>query len=189
MDIADEALELIIHAMKKDVADKFIRESNKIEGIFRDPTSAEIKEHNRFMALERVDISELEHFVSVYQPGATLRRDLGMNVRVGSHFPPEGGPEIVKKLENILESANQWFVADESEQPSTTQKLAYILHQQYEDLHPFMDGNGRSGRMLWMWMMREAPLGFLHTFYYQSLSGWRKLDEWSHLARGSTRRQ
>lgn len=30
--------------------------------------------------------------------------------------------------------------------------------------------HGRSGRMLWMWMMREAPLGFLHTWYYQSLS-------------------
>ena len=49
---------------------------------------------------------------------------------------------------------------------------AYVLHCRYESLHPFTDGNGRSGRALWLWMMggiEEAPLGFLHTWYYQSL--------------------
>jgi Fic family protein len=36
-----------------------------------------------------------------------------------------------------------------------------------------MDGNGRSGRAIWLWqMLRQeggAPLGFLHHFYYQTL--------------------
>ena len=46
----------------------------------------------------------------------------------------------------------------------------------YETLHPFMDGNGRSGRILWAWQMIEhniAPglsLGFLHAYYYQTLA-------------------
>lgn len=41
------------------------------------------------------------------------------------------------------------------------------------------DGNGRSGRALWAWMMlcrggsygraKVIELGFLHTFYYQTL--------------------
>jgi len=26
--------------------------------------------------------------------------------------------------------------------------------------------------MLWLWMMQEAPLGFLHTFYYQTLDAY-----------------
>lgn len=44
------------------------------------------------------------------------------------------------------------------------------VHIAYEMLHPFTDGNGRSGRMLWAWQMRNFPLDFLHTFYYQTLN-------------------
>ncbi len=55
----------------------------------------------------------------------------------------------------------------------------YISHVAYENLHPFTDGNGRSGRALWLWQMMHGTmrqvnmardLGFLHTFYYQTLN-------------------
>ncbi len=51
----------------------FIRESNRIEGIGRDPTQAEIDEHDRFLTLDHIDEYELSRFVEVYQPGARLR--------------------------------------------------------------------------------------------------------------------
>lgn len=137
----------------------FIRESNHIEGIHRDPTYAEIDEFHRFMALQKITVSELEAFVSVYQPGAVLRDKPGLNVRVGSYYPPKGGPDIRARLEGLLDCC------DKSD--------PYFTHVEYERIHPFTDGNGRSGRMLWAWQMREFPLGFLHHFYYQTLANSR----------------
>ncbi len=44
-------------------------------------------------------------------------------------------------------------------------------HKRFENIHPFIDLNGRTGRALWLWQMGgECDLGFLHQFYYQSLS-------------------
>jgi Fic family protein len=112
------------------------------------------------MALETISIRELQTFVSVYQPDAVLRDSVGLDVRVGRHFPPLGGPAIVDNLNAIIKDAHRG---------SDVWKDSYHIHQRYETLHPFTDGNGRSGRMLWLWMIQYAPLGFLHTWYYQSL--------------------
>lgn len=141
-------------------AEQFITESNKIEGINRPPLESEIEEYFRFTELEEITIEDLEKFVNVYQPKARLRDKHGLNVRVGSYHPPKGGPQIRSELTHLLFLVNQKY-------PSFT---PYKAHQAYEKLHPFTDGNGRSGRMLWLWQMKEAPLGFLHTWYYQSLS-------------------
>ena len=140
----------------------FIRESNRIEGIHRDPTKEEIAEYERFMALTIVTAKDMVKFVKVYQPDARLRNRTGLDVRVGLYFPPKGSPEILPMLESILQNAHG------------AAHSPYRVHQDYESLHPFTDGNGRSGRMLWRWMMPKAPLGFLHTWYYQSLSESRR---------------
>lgn len=139
----------------------FIRESNRIEGITRDPTQDEIYEFQRFMALMVIERQDLEKFVSIYQPGAKLRNQPGMDVRVGSHKPFRGGQMIVRELDSIIfDVCNQR--AD-----------AYLIHRRYETLHPFMDCNGRSGRMLWAWQVRDFSIGFLHRYYYQSLDNSR----------------
>ena len=141
----------------------FVRESNRIEGIVREPTQGELDAHQDFLELPEVRVAEVEHFVREVA-ARPLRDRIGMDVRVGSHRPPPGGPQIRAELSDLLAG----IMADEYE------GQAWAAHVAYEKLHPFIDGNGRSGRVLWAWMrLREHrdpfALGFLHAAYYEAL--------------------
>jgi hypothetical protein len=141
----------------------FVKESNRIEGIVRAPNAGEMREHEEFLKLEAITVDNMVRFVGVIAPGKPIRDRVGMNVRVGNHFPPGGGRSVLVGLMEILQRVNKG-------------RDAYLNHHDYESLHPFMDGNGRSGRVLWLWqMVRQAEdpyvlrRGFLHSFYYQAL--------------------
>ena len=150
----------------------FVRESNRIEGIRRDPYPHELAAHTRLLKADALTVTAIESFVAsatrnvdgglhkYSMHGAPIRKAPGMDVRVGNHLPPKGGPDIVRQLRDLLAAISE---------RSMTPREAHI---HYERLHPFMDGNGRSGRAIWLWQMggiERAPLGFLHHFYYQSL--------------------
>ena len=147
----------------------FVRESNRIEGIHREPTEGEVQAHWWLCDRAVLTIPDLQEFVRAVQPDAVLRDRDNLNVRVGRHVAPQGGERVVARLTELLLNAHPApliispFDADD----------AYQTHQAYEHLHPFTDGNGRSGRAVWLWMMGgigRAPLGFLHHWYYQSLN-------------------
>ena len=145
----------------------FIAESNAIEGIVREPTGEEVVATRHFLLLNKLTIPDLETLVDVYQPGARLREYSSMNVRVGNYVAPGGGLSLVGRLGALLSVANHLDANRDAVTP-------WHAHVEYEMLHPFQDGNGRSGRALWAWVMikrGEDPyrLGFLHSFYYQTL--------------------
>ncbi len=140
---------------------EFILESNRIEGIHRSlnhpQTQLEVEAYKKFLNAEDTTVQTLEDFVSVIQPDARLRREVGLNVYVGNHVPMSGGHKVEIKLTELLHE--MYWIGP------------YEMHIQYEQLHPFTDGNGRSGRVLWLKQMGgKASLGFLHEFYYQTLA-------------------
>lgn len=140
---------------------EFIRESNLIERIDRPPSKPEVDASVIFMKLPVVSLEDLCTVQSIYAPGKPLRTKPGMNVQVGTHIPDPGSPQISSMLQDILDIAH-------------AEPDAWAVHVAFEDLHPFMDGNGRTGRILWAWQMQRSgqfpfDLPFLHRFYYQTL--------------------
>lgn len=139
---------------------KFISESNKIEGIHRAPTDKEFEASDDFLRAE-LTLEGLNKLQAVFAPGAPLRKEPGMNVRVGTHTPPSGGPDLERALWALLQDAK-------------TELDPWQSHCVFEYIHPYGDGNGRTGRLLWAWQMLRAggdpfKLPFLQQFYYQTL--------------------
>ncbi len=146
---------------------EFMKESLSIEGINREPTDAEMDVTVRFLKLPEIRVLDLVGLTRVYQPAARLRNRGGLDIQIGNHFPEKGGPAVEVLLDSILYNM------------AVLRLNPYTAHIKYESLHPFTDGNGRSGRTLWLWHMGwfaeftvkfdYLPRSFLHEFYYQSL--------------------
>lgn len=136
---------------------RFLQESLFIEGIYRPPTAEEL-EATRCFLLSPLTVESVVQLQQVYAPGEPLRDRHGLNVRVGNYLAHPGGPQIRLRLRDLLKIADPYYV-----------------HIQFELLHPFTDGNGRTGRTVWLYKMFDSQqpdplgLGFLHRFYYQTL--------------------
>lgn len=170
----------------------FLAESNEIEGIYKTPSLTEIKQLDSFLRLDKLTVEDLVKFVQDIQPKAKLRAFKHLNVKIGEHLPPKGGIKIVLDLETLLNKANKiltnraldaYLVVNHAVKDFPDySKIIYSTHNAYETLHPFTDGNGRSGRAIWLWQMIQygltdggqlPQLGFLHTYYYQALNASR----------------
>jgi Fic family protein len=114
------------------------------------------------------------------QPGTALK-----NAKTGEviYTPPFGKEVIDEKLKNL----EQYMNADDDTDPLI--KMA-IIHYQFESIHPFYDGNGRTGRIMNVLYLilndlLELPILYLSSYiinhkkqYYEGLDKVRTKNDW-----------
>lgn len=112
-------------------------------------------------------------------PGVVLKNDVGEVV----YTPPVGEAVIRDKLANL----EAFIHADDTLDPLV--KMA-VMHYQFEAIHPFPDGNGRTGRILNLLYLvdrglLDIPVLFLSRYiiankkgYYEGLRGVTEQQNW-----------
>lgn len=112
-------------------------------------------------------------------PGTTLSNNQGEVI----YTPPSGETIIREKMANL-----ERFVNEENDIDPLI-KMA-LLHYQFEAIHPFADGNGRTGRILLLLYLKlsgllEVPAIYLSEYiiqnkndYYTKLRGVTESENW-----------
>ncbi len=102
-----------------------------------------------------------------YRDGQNVIQESGGQI---VYMPPEAAdvPSLMKELVT-------WVRKDSEDMPIPV--VAGVTHYEFETIHPFFDGNGRTGRMLTTWILDKAgyELGkfyALEEFYAQDLQSY-----------------
>lgn len=115
-------------------------------------------------------------------PGTSLKNDKTGEV---VYTPPQHQDEIIDLMKNLEEFINNPDLSD----LDPLVKMA-IIHHQFESIHPFYDGNGRTGRIInILYLVKEdllkIPILYLSRYinvnkadYYRLLQEVRDNDNW-----------
>lgn len=142
-----------------------------------------VEKHANKKTLRHEDIFDLHRLLAgqVMDQGEAGRYRT-IQVRVGRHFPPAAA-DVSGLMFELLEWWNTKALALSPVLSSS------ILHYQFEWIHPFADGNGRTGRALALWELYRRGFDSHHIFsvdeyywedrqaYYQALDAVRGAGE------------
>jgi len=172
---------------------KFVFESNAIEDILLEQGSPSVDDH--LLALNHALRDDWEtipyrvrglHQLLMRNITPDKKRDQVGNWRdhevvIGGHLVPVPGGYKVKggipttPFVHLPEKMRAWC-----DQPVESPSDAWLHHLQFEVIHPFFDGNGRTGRIVWA--AERERLGLPPACvtimnkekYFQELADWRK---------------
>ncbi len=121
-----------------------------------------IERHLHKSPLTHEDILKLHKIIAgAVMDQGTSGRYRTIAVRVGKFVPPPG--DVSGLMRELLE---WWNVAAPKLSPVLT---SAIVHYRFESIHPFADGNGRTGRALALWELYRRGFDTHHIF---------SVDEW-----------
>lgn len=139
-----------------------------------------VERHAKKKTIRHEDIFDLHRLLAgqVMDQGEAGRYRT-IQVRVGRHFPPAAAD-----VSGLMFELLDWW---NKKAPTLSPVLSSsILHYQFEWIHPFADGNGRTGRALALWELYRRGFDRHHIFsvdeyywedrptYYRALDAVRK---------------
>jgi len=128
---------------------------------------------NLLLKLHEICFKGSKHFAGEFRNvNVVVRNSIGQILHVG--VPKE-------ELRDYLKDFVEWY--KENKDKFKPLVLASILHNQFEHIHPFQDGNGRVGRLLLNFMLLKnnyPPINIMledRYKYYRTLQEYSKKDD------------
>ncbi len=173
--------------------------ANLFEEALTNPATKEVQDYafalkQAFVTVRQTGLIRLDDILAVQQQlehnQAGLRRLPGTalkNARTGEvvYTPPQHATEISQLMANLVQYINDDSLCD----ADPLVKMA-LIHHQFESIHPFYDGNGRTGRIInILYLVAKGllnlPVLYLSRFiithkadYYTQLQQVRETGNW-----------
>ena len=171
--------DLLPESVNDSVAKEVLRYRQALRIGFEQVRETDLLTSNHILLIQ----AELERNNAGYRklPGTSLKSSQGEVV----YTPPQDPKEIIRlmvELENFINDSESYLV-------DPLIKMA-LIHHQFESIHPFYDGNGRTGRIInVLYLVKEQllniPVLYLSNYivrnkseYYRLLQAVRDDDAW-----------
>ena len=175
--------------------------ADKIKAENADPAVKEVLHYREalwagYTNLKNKEAFEMKSIIAIYQQVKSTNEGIRsphshVVIRRGNsdlkpgeivYTPPRGEGIIEQKMDNLLRYLNEQLAKNED----PLMKMA-IAHYQFEAIHPFSDGNGRTGRILNLLYLVKSNLLTLPVLYLSNYIIRNKDDYYYHLS-GVTQR-
>lgn len=164
--------------------------ANVFEESLTNPATKEVQDYafalkQAFAIVRRTGLIRLDDILAVQQQlehnQAGLRRLPGTslkNARTGEvvYTPPQHADDIAALMDNLVQYINDDSLCD----ADPLVKMA-IIHHQFESIHPFYDGNGRTGRIINILYLVAKGLLNLPVLYLSRFIIMHKADYYTQL--------